>query len=63
MPRISSKFSSANSAITCLQTPHGGQYVSIFPFGPPTTAIFLNLVMPSLTALNIAVRSAQFVGV
>ena len=53
---------SQNSAITWRQTPQGAQKFSgSFPFGPPTMAIARNSVFPSLTALKIAVRSAQFV--
>ena len=51
-----------NSARTWRQTPHGGQKFSIFPFFPPTIAIASNSFLPSLTALKIAVLSAQLLG-
>ena len=56
-----------NSRSTCLHTPHGAVYpvcasASSSSF-PPTIAIAVNSLQPSLTALNTAVRSAQFPGV
>ena len=53
-----------NSLITCLQIPQGKALSVSNPFGstpsfPPQTAIALNFLSPSETALNIAVLSPQ----
>lgn len=56
-----------NSRSTCLHTPHGAVYPACASASsssfPPTIAIAENSLQPSLTALKMAVRSAQFPGV
>ena len=60
---MSNSSQSTNSLMTCLQTPQGGQMISsLLSEGPPTIAIAAKSFSPSLTALNIAVLSAQFPG-
>ena len=52
-----------NSAITWRQTPQGGNRPVTTPSLPPTTAMASKSRSPSYTALKIAFRSAQMVGV
>ena len=53
-----------NSYSAWRQTPQGAVTSSFTsPIRAPTTAMSVNRVTPSLTALNRAVRSAQLVGV
>ena len=59
--RIILKSGLQNSERTCRQIPHGEQKSWTSPFLPPTMQIAENDFSPSLTALKIAVRSAQTV--
>ena len=54
------KLPSENSLITCRQAPQGQQGAEKSPSELPAIAIAIKALLPSETALNIAVRSAQF---